>query len=153
MRCTTTRPGLQAGVELYGIAGDLMHVGDLNGAAAWLAAFSNWCTAWEGFLKERTVVDGRSQYKHERLRKARRILKKLCREGTLFAYLDENLVKGGDAPSTSNKIESNNARIRALFEGPSRDERRTQDQGGILVVLYAFRGSAFLCECPASDAG
>lgn len=114
-RCTTTKPKLQAGVELYGIAKNLMHVADLNGAAAWLAAFANWCTTWEEFLKERTVVDGRSQYKHERLRKARRILEKLCREGTLFTYLDEKLVEKGYIPSTSNKIESNNSRIREIL--------------------------------------
>ena len=32
---------------------------------------------WERFLGERTIVDGRPQYKHERLRKARRGLERL----------------------------------------------------------------------------
>lgn len=37
------------GVE-YGIAPTkLMRIGSLNEAAEWLAGFSNWCTAWEGF--------------------------------------------------------------------------------------------------------
>lgn len=45
-RCTTTRPKLQAGTELYGIAKDLLHVGDQGGAVRWLAAFSDWCTRW-----------------------------------------------------------------------------------------------------------
>ena len=88
-RQTTTRPRLQAGVELYGIAKKLMRIGSLNEAAEWLAGFSNWCTAWEGFLKEKEVVDGRIRYKHERLRTARGGLLKLCRAGTLFTYLDE----------------------------------------------------------------
>lgn len=114
-RCTTTRPKLQAGVELYGIAKDLLRVTDADGAAEWLASFATWCSKWDGFLKERTVVDGRSLYKHERLRKARRGLEKLCREGTLFAYLDEELLKGGPVPATSNRIESNNARIRDVL--------------------------------------
>lgn len=48
-RCTTTRPKLQAGVEIYGIAKDLMRVADLNGAATWLAELSSWCTRWDGF--------------------------------------------------------------------------------------------------------
>lgn len=114
-RCTTCRPNLQAGIELYGIAKDLLHVSDPNQAAEWLASFSNWCSSWEGFLKEKTIVDGKSRYKHERLRKARRGLERLCHTGTLFTYLDEELVKGGSIPATSNRIESVNARIRAVF--------------------------------------
>ena len=114
-RCTTSRPKLQAGVELYGIVKVLLHVGDSGGAAEWLASFSNWCTRWDEFLKERTIVDGRGQYKHERLRKARRGLEKLCRDRTLFTYLDGELAKKGDVPATSNKIESNNARIRDVL--------------------------------------
>lgn len=114
-RCTTTRPKLQAGVELYGIARALLRVGNANEAAAWLASFSNWCTEWEGFLKERTVVDGRSQYKHEPLRRARRGLERLCREGTLFTYLDEGLLLDGSIPATSNRIESMNAQVRAML--------------------------------------
>lgn len=114
-RCTTARPKLQAGVELYGIAKELLRVTKQDGAAEWLASFSNWCSKWDGFLKERTIIDGKSQYKHARLRKARRGLEKLCREGVLFTYLDEELLEGGRIPATSNKIESNNARIRAVL--------------------------------------
>lgn len=40
-RCTTARPELQARVELCGIAKALLHVGNANEAAAWLASFSN----------------------------------------------------------------------------------------------------------------
>ena len=104
-RQTTTRPKLQAGVELYGIAKDLLRVSDLNGAAAWLASFSNWCTRWDDFLRERTVIDGKARFKHERLRKARRGLEKLARAGTLFVYLDEGLVAHGPVPATNNRIE------------------------------------------------
>lgn len=53
--------------------------------------------------------------KHERLRRARRSLEKLCREGTLFTFLDDGVAAGGPVPSTSNKIESNNARIREVL--------------------------------------
>ena len=97
-RCTTARPRLQAGVELYGIAKDLLAVGDLDGAARWLASFSSWCSRWEAFLKEREVVDGRSRYKHRRLRKARSGLERLCREGTLFTFLDEAWRGRGRSP-------------------------------------------------------
>lgn len=114
-RCTTTRPKLQAGAELYGVAKVLLHVTTLNEAAEWLVTFQRWCSSWEEFLKEKTIVDGRRQYKHERLRKARRILEALCREGTLFTYLDEELLEKGPIASTTNKIESNNAAIRAVL--------------------------------------
>ena len=79
-RCTTARPRLQAGAELYSLAKGLLHINDLGEAASWLAAFSSWCTCWEEFLREKTVVDGKSHYKHKRLRKARRALEELCRE-------------------------------------------------------------------------
>ncbi len=83
-----TRPELQAGAELHGIAKELLRVSDLN-EAAWLASFSNWRANWDSFLKERTGVDGKAQFKHGRLRKARRGLEKLARAGTLFTCLDE----------------------------------------------------------------
>ena len=57
-RCTTTRPRLQAGAELYGIAIDLLHLESLDEAAGWLASFARWCAEWDGFLKEKAVVDG-----------------------------------------------------------------------------------------------
>lgn len=104
-RCTTTRPKLQAGVEMYGIAKDLMRIKDLDSAAVWLAGFSSWCTRWDDFLKEKTLVDGAVKFKHERLRKARRGLEKLAREGTLFTYLDESLSEAGEIPATNNRIE------------------------------------------------
>lgn len=136
-RQTTTRPRLQAGVELYGIAKKLMRIGSLNEAAEWLAGFSNWCTAWEGFLKEKEVVDGRIRYKHERLRTARGGLLKLCRAGTLFTYLDEGLLEGGPVPATTNRIEGGRERPdpphAARASGIEADEAR---QGGVLVVLY-----------------
>lgn len=115
-RQTTARPKLQAGAELYAIAKDLLHVDGLNDAAAWLASFSNWCTAWDGFLKERAVIDGRAQFKHERLRKARRGLEKLARAGTLFTYLDEELNRQGAIPATNNRIEGGvNRQLRVVL--------------------------------------
>jgi hypothetical protein len=115
-RCTTTRPRLLAGAELYGIAKKLLKVSDLNEAAVWITSFVNWCTKWENFLKEKTYVDGKRQYKHERLRKAKRGLEKLIREGTLFTYLDEELISAGIISATTNKIEGGvNRQLRAVL--------------------------------------
>lgn len=116
-RCTTTRPRTQAGVDLYGIAKRLLKVEDADGAAAWLASFAGWCSDYDAFLKERAVVDGAVRFRHERLRKARRGLEKLCREGTLFTYLDADLAKDGEVPATNNAIEGGvNRQIRIVLD-------------------------------------
>ena len=124
-RCTTTKPKTQAGVDLYALARDLMHIKANTDAAVWMARFQAWCTNYEGFLKERSETD-RRKYRHERLRKARRALTELCNAGTLFTYLEEDLVAGGRIPSTSNRIENLNGRIRrmlSLHRGMSIDHR------------------------------
>lgn len=124
-RCTTTRPKTQAGVSLYAIAKDLIHIKTSTEAAIWMASFQKWCLDYEEFLKERSEAD-RRKYKHERLRKARRALTELCNAGTLFTYLEEGIAAGGFVPSTSNKIENLNGRIRrmlSIHRGMSIDRR------------------------------
>lgn len=71
---------------------------------------------WEGFLKEKTAVDGGVVFKHERLRRARRGLERLARAGALFACLDEELTKDGPVPATSNEIEGGiNKQLRVVL--------------------------------------
>ena len=115
-RCTTTRPKLQAGRELYGIALDLMHIETLHQAELWRERYLDWCGFWADFLEDTTLVDGRRVYTHERLRKARRSLSSLVSAGTLFTYLDPGLTKAGPLPYTNNKIEGGvNAQLRAVL--------------------------------------
>lgn len=71
-RQTTTRPKLQAGVELYALAKELLHIETLRRAEWWAERLLRWCGFWSGFLARRSLVDGRLVYAHERLRKARR---------------------------------------------------------------------------------
>ena len=80
-------------------------------ATRWLAPFARWCSEWDAFLGEKALVDGRAQFKHQRLRKARRP-ERLCRSGRLFTFLDPGLAKDGAAPSTNNRIEGMNSRLR-----------------------------------------
>lgn len=123
-RCTTTRPKTQAGVDLYALAKDLMHISTSLMAAEWLVRFQRWCKTYEEFLKERGE-DGR-RFKHERLRKARKALVALCNAGTLFTYLDDKLTEEGSVPATSNRIENLNGRIRRILanhRGMSIDHR------------------------------
>lgn len=112
-RCTTTRPKTQAGVDLYALARGLMRIGSNAEAAVWMARFQEWCGDYEEFLKERNDKGG---FVHERLRKARRALIELCNAGTLFTYLEDDVVAGGVVPATSNKIENLNGQIRRMLQ-------------------------------------
>ena len=80
-RYTTTRPKLQAGRELYLIARDLMGIETLHQAELWVERYLDWCGFWADFLEDRTVVDGRRVYTHERLRRRARRCRRWCRRG------------------------------------------------------------------------
>lgn len=115
-RYTTTRPKLQAGRELYLIARDLMGIETLHQAELWVERYLDWCGFWADFLEDRTVVDGRRVYTHERLRRARSSLSSLVSAGTLFTYLDPALAKAGPLPSTNNMIEGGvNSQLRGVL--------------------------------------
>lgn len=145
-RCTTTRPKTQAGVDLYAIAKGLLEVSDAGGAAAWLARYAGWCAEYDAFLKEREVVDGRSRYRHERLRKARRGLDRLCREGTLFTFADEALIAGGPVPATNNRIEGGvNRQIRVVL-----NEHRGMRLDRMVKAVFWYCNSRL--EVPATPA-
>lgn len=119
-RCTTTRPKLDCGRELYSLARKLLKAKDADTAAAWLAEYANRCAEWERFLHEFTLREGKRQYTHERLRKARNILNRLVREGTMFAFVELQEELGGAWESTDNAIEGGvNAQIRKLLRNHS----------------------------------
>ena len=115
-RCTTSRPKLDAGIELYSLARRLLKARDANAAAQWLADYAMWCSKWEKFLREFTLRDGRKQYVHERLRKARRALNKLVGSGELFTFVEMSEERGGEWDSTNNMIEGGvNAQLREML--------------------------------------
>ena len=114
-RCTTLRPKLEAGAELSGIANKPKDAKDADGATAWLPEYNAWCMKWESFPKEFTIKDGKEVWTHERLRKARRGLNKLVKEGTLFTFVDMQQEHGGSWPFTNNAVESVNARLRDML--------------------------------------
>jgi hypothetical protein len=115
---TTTRPNLQAGVELYGIAKQLLKVKGTDAAVKWLATYSDWCTRWEGFLAEKTrdAETGKWDWTHARLVTARNGLNTLVKNNTLFTFVDPLLIEGGPLPSTNNKLEGGvNAQLREML--------------------------------------
>ena len=138
-RCTTLKPRLEAGVELLGIANGLEDVKDAESATSWLLEYNEWCTRWAAFLKEYTIKDGRKVYVHERLRKARRGLNRLVREGTLFTFVEMQQEYGGERPSTNNAVESVNSRLREMLR-PHRGlpllhrQGLTEPQGSVPIV-------------------
>ena len=119
---TTSRPKLQAGVELYGLAKELLAIREVPSALAWLEAYSAWCARWEGFLAERTLDEesGRMRWTHERLVTARNSLNGLVSKNLLFTFLDPELTCDGPIPSMNNKIEGG---INAQFRRMLRDHR------------------------------
>ena len=115
-RCTTSRPKLDAGIELYSLARRLSKAKDANAAVQWLADYAMWCSKWEKFLREFTLGDGRKQYVHERLRKARRAPSKPVGSGELFTFVEMSEERGGEWDSTNNMIEGGaNAQLREVL--------------------------------------
>ncbi len=117
-RQTTTRPKTQAGVDLYGLAKDLLNIQTQDQAHAWIQAFTDWCTTWENFLAEKTVNPdtGNKEWTHKRLVTARNSLTTLLRQGTLFTYTDPTLTTAGPIPRTNNPIEGGvNSQLRELL--------------------------------------
>lgn len=115
-RYTTSRPNLEAGVELYSLAKRLLSVKEEEQAYLWVAEYLAWCDRWDEFLKERTIIEGKSRLTHERLVKAKRSLDRLVSKGTMFTFLDDLLTIGGPLPSTNNRIEGGvNASLRQLL--------------------------------------
>lgn len=81
-----------AGVELYGLAKDLLKLKTKKDAEIWVQRFFEWIKKYQKFLEEMTVDErGNKRPTHERLLKAERSLLKLIRENTLFTYLEAEL--------------------------------------------------------------
>lgn len=116
-RFTTTRPRTQAGVGLYGLAKALLSITTPREAQRWIEAPLSWSGRWDGCLSETTIgEDGKARLAHERLVKARRSLTRLVNAGTLFTYLDPELVKDGSLPATNNRAEGGvNAQLGSML--------------------------------------
>lgn len=141
-RYTTTRPKLQAGRELYLVARDLMGIEMLHQAELWVERYLDWCGFWADFLEDRTVVDGRRVYAHERLRRARSSLSSLVSAGTLFTYLDPALAKVGRPAAVDQQHDRGRGELAAEgrpAQPPGADVGQARE-GGVLVVPRALGG-------------
>ena len=134
-RYTTSNPKTAAGMELYILSKDMLHIKSRAEAEAWAERFLKWMKRYQEFLSQMTYDEyGNSRPTHERLIKAQRSLYKLLREGTIFTYLSEEVRKEiEDAPSTNNRIEGSvNSRLRAML----RDHRGLSIERRIKAVFW-----------------
>ncbi|MGE4624829.1 IS256-like element ISBlo17 family transposase [Bifidobacterium longum subsp. infantis] len=116
LELTGRRPRLEAGGRLRRVALSLPRVGDAGGAAEWLVSYNQWEQDFASFLDEKSeYADGSVNDMHQRLVKARRMIRRRIREGQLFTFLDEGLASVGPVPSTNNLVESWNARLRDML--------------------------------------
>ncbi len=117
-RYITSKPKTPAGVELYMLSKDLLHLKTQQDAVKWTDRFIMWMSKYNSFLSQMTKdEEGRMRPTHERLLNAAHSIVKLLKEGTLFTYLDENLIAELESiPSTNNRIEGGvNANLRAML--------------------------------------
>ena len=134
-RYTTSNPKTAAGMELYILAKDMLHLKSRKEAEGWAERFLEWMKRYQEFLSQMTYDEnGNSRPTHERLLKAQRSLYKLLREGTIFTYLSEEVKKEiGEAPATNNRIEGGvNSRLRAML----RDHRGLSIERRIKAVFW-----------------
>ncbi len=113
---TGLKPRLQAGKQLRGLAIRLSRVTNEKSAVEWLVSYNQWEQEYAAFLDEKsTYADGTIADQHQRLVKARRMIRRHIREGYLFTFLEPPEGCSEPIPSTNNLIESCNARIRDML--------------------------------------
>lgn len=113
---TGLRPRLEAGKQLRRLAVALSRVTDADSAAAWLVSYNRWEQEHAGFLDEKSrYADGTIAETHQRLVKARNMIRRRIRENHLFTFLQPPEGCGTPIPATNNLIESWNCRIRDML--------------------------------------
>ena len=134
-RYTTSRPKTMAGIELYVLAKDLLHLETEEEAEKWTNRFLNWIQKHYEFLSQMTCDEnGHKRPTHERLLKAQRFILRLLKERTMFTYLKESLrAEIKEIPFTTNRIEGGiNSRLRAML----RDHRGLSVERRIKAVFW-----------------
>ena len=117
-RYITSRPKTAAGIELYMLSKDLLHLKTQEDATLWTDRFAEWLIKYNTFLSQVTRDEnGTLRPTHERLLKAANSIIRLIKQGTLFTYLEPSLIAELEKiPSTNNRIEGGiNAQLRAML--------------------------------------
>ena len=110
------KPRSGAGKQLRKVAVALSRVTDTDAAAAWPASYNQWGQTYDAFLDGKsTYADGAIADRHQRLVRARRMIRKRIRENHLFTFLEPPRGCATPIPATNNLIESWNGRIRGML--------------------------------------
>ncbi|KOA59037.1 transposase [Bifidobacterium animalis subsp. animalis MCC 0499] len=124
----TSRPRLEAGRELKRLADALTRIHDPEHAARWGEAPDAWHERWKTMLAERTFAKDHPDdpkaatstsgwwWTHLPLRRAYSRLERLFRNGTLFCFLDPELLEHGPVARDSNRLEGGvNAKLKLML--------------------------------------
>lgn len=122
-RDLTRRPRTTPGKQLAKLNYALTKIQTLDEAAEWMAALATWHSEHQGFLQQKTYATDPMAttpwwWTHDRVRKAYNLLATQARKGTLFQYLQTELLNTVQAPvsSTTNRIEGGvNAPLRRML--------------------------------------
>ena len=89
-RYVTSRPRTDAGRDIYRLARNLTRITDLDQAAKWSAQLHNFYVTYKDYLNEKTlsIITGKREFTHLRVRKAYYSLENLDRKQWLFTYLN-----------------------------------------------------------------
>jgi len=134
-RYITSKPKTMAGIELYVLSKDLLHLDNKENSEEWVRRFWEWKEKYNEFLKQVTRDEnGNYRPTHERVLKAQGSLYRLAKEGTMFTYLEKDLKDKIDKiPSTNNQIEGGiNSRLRSML----RDHRGLSIERRIKAVFW-----------------
>lgn len=133
-----------------------MRLDTLRRADWWVERCMQRCGFRADFPERRTVADGRSEYAHERLRRARSSLPTLASKGALLTHPDPALTAEGPPPRTNDRIEGGaNAQLRDML----RNHRGLSDLRRVKAVcwrcyMHAERptpAARIVREMPADD--
>lgn len=109
-------PRYEASRQLLRLAKQLSGIHDADAMMHWLASYNAWEERHRDFLEQKSIwADGSENDLHQRLTKARDIMRRRIRERAMFTFMDPDLDTGTPIPTTNNAIESQNARIRAML--------------------------------------
>lgn len=122
-RYLTRRPRTTPGKHLAKLNSALTKIQNLDEAAEWMAALAAWHADHQGFLKQKTYATDPMAttpwwWTHDRVRKAYNLFATQAGKGTLFQYLQPDLLEQVTQPvsSTTNRIEGGvNAPLRRML--------------------------------------
>ena len=89
-RYVTSQPRTNAGQDIYRLARTLTRITNLDQAAQWAAQLHNFHVQYKNYLNEKTlsIITGKREFTHLRVRKAYYSLENLDRKQWLFTYLN-----------------------------------------------------------------